>query len=226
MGEGWDRRIKTHWAEACGDEESDEGPKRGDHGFRLCLPTGAASIKDKLSYSLGIEAAGVVSHDMKQVTNRKAVVVETRLADIAVDAHPLAKSLKEGRCFGLLTVISRRCNGIDTPEVFKEKVRTSYQTMPVIETVGRTPASWHVALEALNLSIIYLAERDMPVLSPMHQVLSCPDMAASRDLGVASLPECVSELVHVRRWTAAQLLYEFLGFVVVGEHGVLLMSEF
>jgi hypothetical protein len=139
----------------------------------------------------------------------------------------LTKSVKEGWCFGLLTVISRRWNGVDVPEVSQEKVRTSYQTMSVTATVGRTPASWQVALEAVNLGVIHLGKRDMLALSPMDQVLSCPDMAASRDLSVASLPERVSEPVHEGpQWTDAQLFNEVFGLVVVDEHGVLLMSEF
>jgi hypothetical protein len=125
-----------------------------------------------------------------------------------------------------LTVISRRWNGVDAPKVSKKNVRTSYQAISVVATVGRTPTSWQVALEAFNLGVIHLGERNMVVLSPMDQVLSCPDMAVSRNLGVASLPECLSKLFHVRpRWAAVQLFNEVLG-VVVDEHGVLRMSGF
>jgi hypothetical protein len=164
---------------------------------------------------------------MKQVSNREAIVIETRLPDVAVVAHPLAKNIEEGRCFGLLTAFSRRWNGVDTPEVSNKKVRTSYQTLSVKTTVGRTPASWQMALKTLNLDVIHLGKRNMVGFGPMDQMLSCPDVAAGHTLGVSSLPECVSEPVDVPpRWAAAQLFNKVLGLVVVGEHGVLLMSDF
>jgi DNA-binding transcriptional regulator YdaS (Cro superfamily) len=222
MRKNGDGSLQAGSTLAVGDQKAQKHADGRSALFRRRPSTPLTGIQNKLTQLVSIKPTRVFSQALQQLTQVKAVIIESGITGAALLAHPAAERDQKNRIHdGFLSAPSR--DDIGEPGISEKKKRALSEVSRVCAAISWASASIQMPHELLDHPFVPDVDRSAFPASPMNQVLGSSNVPPSRYLCIARLAQFLSKpLKQAPIWAAAKFLDAERRFEKLFQHDVLL----